>query len=129
MATIMDNEEPGSQYDNELLTDVSANELIADAPQDEDEECRRVRRVKNTKRTRRRRNAEARTRNPPHHNLHDAYAAADNREYATPIGNIAEAAIILQRLPQNPETVSHPIYKNINRAIIYAPGSSHAYIQ
>jgi hypothetical protein len=25
--------------------------------------------------------------------------------------------------------VSHPIYKNINRAIIYAPGSSHAYIQ
>jgi hypothetical protein len=25
--------------------------------------------------------------------------------------------------------MSHPIYKNINRAIIYAPGSSHAYIQ
>jgi hypothetical protein len=25
--------------------------------------------------------------------------------------------------------LSHPIYKNINRAIIYAPGSSHAYIQ
>jgi hypothetical protein len=25
--------------------------------------------------------------------------------------------------------VSHPIYKNINQAIIYAPGSSHAYIQ
>jgi hypothetical protein len=25
--------------------------------------------------------------------------------------------------------VSHPIYKNINRAIIYAAGSSHAYIQ
>jgi hypothetical protein len=25
--------------------------------------------------------------------------------------------------------VSHPIYKDINRAIIYAPGSSHAYIQ
>jgi hypothetical protein len=24
--------------------------------------------------------------------------------------------------------MSHPIYKNINRAIIYAPGSSHAYI-
>jgi hypothetical protein len=28
-----------------------------------------------------------------------------------------------------PGLVSHPIYKNINRAIIYAPGSSHAYIQ
>jgi hypothetical protein len=25
--------------------------------------------------------------------------------------------------------LSHPIYKNINRAIIYAPGSSRAYIQ
>jgi hypothetical protein len=25
--------------------------------------------------------------------------------------------------------MSHPIYKNINRAIIYAPGLSHAYIQ
>jgi hypothetical protein len=25
--------------------------------------------------------------------------------------------------------LSHPIYKDINRAIIYAPGSSHAYIQ
>jgi predicted nucleic acid-binding Zn-ribbon protein len=30
---------------------------------------------------------------------------------------------------KNMEKVSHPIYKNINRAIIYAPGSSHAYIQ
>jgi hypothetical protein len=28
-----------------------------------------------------------------------------------------------------PGLMSHPIYKNINRAIIYAPGSSHAYIQ
>jgi hypothetical protein len=28
-----------------------------------------------------------------------------------------------------PSDLSHPIYKNINRAIIYAPGSSHAYIQ
>jgi hypothetical protein len=26
-------------------------------------------------------------------------------------------------------TLSHPIYNNINRAIIYAPRSSHAYIQ
>jgi hypothetical protein len=28
-----------------------------------------------------------------------------------------------------PAYLSNPIYKNINRAIIYAPGSSHAYIQ
>jgi hypothetical protein len=25
--------------------------------------------------------------------------------------------------------LSHPIYKDINRAIIYVPGSSHAHIQ
>jgi flagellar biosynthesis/type III secretory pathway chaperone len=33
------------------------------------------------------------------------------------------------RKPRPNTKVSHPIYKNINRAIIYAPGSSHAYIQ
>jgi hypothetical protein len=27
------------------------------------------------------------------------------------------------------DVLSHPIYKDINRAIIYASGSSHAYIQ
>jgi hypothetical protein len=31
--------------------------------------------------------------------------------------------------PEGSSKLSHPIYKNINRAIIYAPGSSHAYIQ
>jgi hypothetical protein len=36
-------------YDNEQLTDVSADEPIADAPQDEDEEHRRIWQVKNTK--------------------------------------------------------------------------------
>jgi hypothetical protein len=34
-----------------------------------------------------------------------------------------------QRWGRRTSAVSHPIYKNINRAIIYAPGSSHAYIQ
>jgi hypothetical protein len=34
----------------------------------------------------------------------------------------------LRRLEKVSAKMSHPIYKNINRAIIYAPGSSHAYI-
>jgi hypothetical protein len=45
------------QYDNEQLADVSADKPTADAPQDEDEEHRRIRRVKNAKRAQRRRSA------------------------------------------------------------------------
>jgi 23S rRNA maturation mini-RNase III len=48
------------QYDNEQLTDVSADEATADAPQDEDEEHRRIRRAKNAKRAQRRRNTQPR---------------------------------------------------------------------
>jgi hypothetical protein len=35
-----DDDEPGREYDNELLADVSINECTTDAPQDEDEEHR-----------------------------------------------------------------------------------------
>jgi hypothetical protein len=60
--------------------------------------------VKNAKRAKRRRNAEARAWNPPHHrNLNDAFTVADDREYNTPIGNIAKTALLIQRLHQNPE--------------------------
>jgi hypothetical protein len=45
------------EYDNEQLVDVSTDEPTADAPQDEDEEHRRIRRVKNAKRAQRRCNA------------------------------------------------------------------------
>jgi hypothetical protein len=38
-----DNDEPGREYDNELLMDATADERMADAPQDEDEERRRTR--------------------------------------------------------------------------------------
>jgi hypothetical protein len=50
-------DEHETQYDNEKLTNISADEPIADAPQDEDEEHRRVRRAKNAKRAQHRRNA------------------------------------------------------------------------
>jgi hypothetical protein len=91
-----DNDEPGRDYDDELLADVSADKRMADAPQDEDEEHRRIRRIKNAKRAKSRRNAEARARNPPHRrNLNNAFTTARN---------IAEAALLIQWLPQNPDT-------------------------
>jgi hypothetical protein len=47
---ISDDDELGPEYDDEQLADVSANEPTADAPQDENEEHRRIRRLKNAKR-------------------------------------------------------------------------------
>jgi hypothetical protein len=37
-----DDDEPGPEYDTELLADVSADEHTADAPQDENEEYTRI---------------------------------------------------------------------------------------
>jgi hypothetical protein len=37
-----DDDEPGTEYDEELLVDISADEATADAPQNEDEERRRI---------------------------------------------------------------------------------------
>jgi hypothetical protein len=91
-----DNDEPGREYNDKLLADMSADECTADASQDEDEKRRGIRKAKNTKRAKCRRNAQARARNPPHHrNLDDAFAAFDNREYNTPFGNIAKAAMLI----------------------------------
>jgi hypothetical protein len=48
-----DDDELGPEYDDEQLMDVSANEPMADAPQDKNEEHRRIRRLKNAKRAQR----------------------------------------------------------------------------
>jgi hypothetical protein len=83
-----EDDEPGPEYDAELLADVSANERTANAPQDKNEEYKRIRRLKNAKRAKRRRNVESRA-----HNLqrtfNSVFAAAEDREYRTPIGAIA----------------------------------------
>jgi hypothetical protein len=60
----VDDYEPGPEYDAKLLADVSADERIADAPQGENEEYRRIRRLKNAKHAKRRRNTENCARNP-----------------------------------------------------------------
>jgi signal transduction histidine kinase len=88
------------QYDNEQLVDVLADEATANAPQDEEEEHRRIRRAKNTKRAQSRRNAQNHAREL--RDLNNAFAAIADCEYRTPIGAIAEAALLAQQLPTNP---------------------------
>jgi hypothetical protein len=98
-----DDDEPGPEYNDEVLADVSADEPTADAPQDQNEEHRRIWQLKNAKRAQRRRNEENRTRNPMYQrNLQNAFAVATVWEYRTPIGAIAEAALLAQQLPPNP---------------------------
>jgi hypothetical protein len=98
-----DDNEPGPEYDAELLADVSADERTADAPQDENEEYRRIRWLRNAKRAKRRRNTRNHARNPLYQrNLNNAFPVAEDREYRTPIGAIAEAALLAQQLPPKP---------------------------
>jgi hypothetical protein len=77
----VEDDELDPQYDNEQLADVSANEPIEDAPQDEDEEHRRIRRVKNAKCAQRRHNAQNRAREP--RDLNNAFVAVADHEYRT----------------------------------------------
>ncbi|RLM93145.1 hypothetical protein C2845_PM08G17390 [Panicum miliaceum] len=99
-----DDDEPGPENDAELLADVFADERTMDAPQDKNEEYRRIPRLKNAKRAKRRQNAKNRARNPLYQrNLNNAFAAAEDREYSTPIGTIAEAVLLAQQLPPNPQ--------------------------
>jgi hypothetical protein len=77
----VEEDELGTQYDNEQLADVSANEPIAYALQDEDEKHRRIRRAKNAKHAQCRHNTQNRAHEP--RDLNNAFAAvADRVPYA-----------------------------------------------
>jgi hypothetical protein len=98
-----DDGEPGPEYNDELLADVSVDERMASTPQDENEEHRSIRQLKNAKRAQCRRNIENRACNPMHQrNLNNAFVVAVDREYCTPIGTIADAALLAQQLSPNP---------------------------
>jgi hypothetical protein len=96
----VEDDELDPQYDNEQLADASVDEPTADAPQDEDEEHRRIQQIKNAKRAQRRRNAQNRAREP--RDVNNAFVAVADLEYCTPIGAIVEAALLAQQLPPNP---------------------------
>jgi hypothetical protein len=57
-------DEPGPEYDDELLVHVSADKPTVDVPQNENKEHRRIQQLKNAKRAQRRRNMENHARNP-----------------------------------------------------------------
>lgn len=100
-----DNDELGIGFNNKVLKNISADENTANAPQDEDAKHRRIQRLKNTNRAKHRQNAQAHAKNPPlKRNLNAMFAGVGDNEYVTPIGNIAQAAMLLQQLPQNLET-------------------------
>jgi hypothetical protein len=60
----VDDDKPGPEYDDELLADVSTDERTMDAPQNENEEHRRIRWLKNAKRAQHRGNVENHALNP-----------------------------------------------------------------
>jgi hypothetical protein len=94
----------GPEYDSEQLADVSAHEYIANAPQDENEEHRRIRQVKNAKCVQRKRNMENRARGLMYQrDLNNTFAVVADQEYRTPIGAIAEVVLLAQQLPPNPQ--------------------------
>jgi hypothetical protein len=97
----LEDDELDPQFDNEQLANVLADEPTADAPQDEDEEHRRIGRVKNAKRAQRRRNAQNCAHEP--RDLNNAFITVTDREYRTPIGANAEAVVLAKQLPPNPE--------------------------
>ncbi|RLN07766.1 hypothetical protein C2845_PM11G04410 [Panicum miliaceum] len=103
MATMrdIDDDEPGFEFDNELENDISGDENTADAPQDEDEEQKRRRRLRNSRGNKRRRNAQERACNSHwRRNLRGDFEAAADEEFVTPMGNIYEASLLLQQIPQ-----------------------------
>jgi hypothetical protein len=102
---------------------VSEDETTANAG-DENDADREARRARNRARIIRRRRVNERRRSM-HQELDPEFAAVGEWGFRTLVANITRVTAILECS----NDLSHPIYKNINRAIIYAPGSSHAYIQ
>jgi hypothetical protein len=97
-----EDDELDPEYDNKQLADISTDEPTADAPQNEDEEHHRIQRVKNAERAQRRRNTKNGARDLMYQrDLNNTFAAVADREYRTPIGAIAEAALLAQQLPPN----------------------------
>ncbi|RLN12210.1 hypothetical protein C2845_PM09G10430 [Panicum miliaceum] len=117
MASIRDvnNDEPGIEFDNELENDISGDENTADTPQDEDEEKKRRHYLRNSRQNKRRRNAQERARNPHwRRNLQGEFEAAADEEFVTPMGNIYEASLLLQQIPQTDAT--HRIMRLVKQA-------------
>jgi hypothetical protein len=116
-----DDDELGPEYDAELLADVSTDKCTADAPQGENKEYRRIQRWKNVKRAKCRQNTENHARNPLYQRkLNNTFTVAEDREYRTLIGAIAEAALLAQQLPPSPQI--QRLQYLIQRALVQLDG-------
>ena len=95
------------QYANENLDQISDDELSVNAPQDESQQDRESRRQRNHRRATRRKNATARAqRAPVPHgpcNLRRDFDEAADNSFYIPLVNLAEAAMLMQGLPDTPE--------------------------
>ena len=92
-----------SQHDpNKVLDQISVENLIQDAPQDEDEATRTARRARNRRKEERRVHAAECARLPPR-NLNNEFNNAADPVVRTPIAAMTEATLRLMTKPQNPE--------------------------
>ena len=96
-----------NQYANENLVQISDDELSVNAPQDESQQDRESWRQRNHCRATCRKNVTARAQRAPSpqgpRNLQqDLDEAADNA-FDSPLINLAEAAILMQALPDTPQ--------------------------
>ena len=95
------------QYAIENLDQISDDELSVNAPQDESQQDRESRRRRNHRRATRRKNAttQAQRAPAPHgpRNLQRDLDEVANSAFCSPLINLAEAAILMQTLPDTPQ--------------------------
>ena len=85
------------QRDNELLEDISADDLTANAG-NEDEPQREARRERNRKREQQRENARQRQQQCTKRNLQTIFERAAEQSFHTPVANIMHAARLLDHI-------------------------------
>ena len=121
------------QYTNENLDKILDDELSVNAPQDESQQERDSRRRWNRLHAIRRKNATARAqRAPVPHgpcNLRRDFDEAADNSFYSPLVNLAEAAMLMQGLPDTPEIRQ---IQRLNRDALHqigrqnpAPSASH----
>ena len=91
------------QYTNENLDQISGDKISVNAPQDESQQDRDSRRRRNRRRATHRKNVAARAQRvpAPHgpRNLRPDFDEAVDPAFGSPLINLAEAAILMQGLP------------------------------
>lgn len=119
----------GSQVDrhaNERLDHISDDELSVNAPQDESPQDKDNHRPRNHRRAARRRNTTTRAQQAPAQhgprNLRRDFDEAADPAFCSPLINFAEAAILMQGLPDTPENCQ---IQHLTRDALHQIGRQH----